>query len=213
MLSELGETAPQDYRDELGVGREGPVTVEVSEPILVHTWTREAVQGLTAPGEHALESSDEWVAVGWVDGNPSSLITAYRNEAGEAAYAGITISTDTAEALMDLAPGDTLVYEFPLNAYLAVNGDQIRGLNSDGRLAAQGITTVEDYTVVLVERYAEDLTRPADTDLVGGAADHAEEATGTWWVGVGLATVVALLAGAATSRFTQRQRRPVTLER
>lgn len=99
VLGEFGETAPQDYRDELGVGRDGPVTVEVGEPILVHTWTREAVQGQTAPGERALESSDEWVAVGWVDGNPSSVITAYRNEAGEVAYAGITISPDTAEAL------------------------------------------------------------------------------------------------------------------
>lgn len=142
--------------------------VRLGNPRAVHVWQPAFVHGGGSDRAASVRPAGEWIAPVYVDGRPTTTVTAWRNPDGQVELATVAAYSDLAGVLADVPAGEWLVHEAPADAWFATSETGVRPLNAGARGVLPGPASLAEYGRIVADAYRADRGRPDGTDLVGG---------------------------------------------
>lgn len=151
----------------------GEITFGPLHPI--HHFSQAFVMKPTATlsKNESIQPGNEWVATIYQNEKPVNVIGVYKNEEkNQYEFSTLGYGKELAEALTLLKPHEQLVYEFPVDAWYSIDGNQIRPLTYKGQELMQQPLSLASFRSLIVDRYQESKYLP--DDALGGVGEKNE---------------------------------------
>lgn len=186
------------------LGFSAPVkTVDVGSLIPAYTFSKEFVAGTaSATREAAFTETGEWLTAVSQGGRIRNVVS-IANTGGSWDMATLGYGAELGARLAEIRPGDLVVYEFPVNAWFRVHGDQVSPLNTAAERVLPSTIPLAEFQGTVVARYADAQADPEGVMAGGGGAVRPAAEGHTWPVWLAVGAVMVVLAAALLARRRQ----------